>query len=376
MKNTIDSTKKSTISSRSGSSKVKHTKEVWSKINTISTPSKKVSPVSSVQSKVKHTKEVWSKINTISTPSKKVSPVSSVQSKVKHTKDAWIKTNTILKKTYIPPDIIKSSITSPYTGVKKKHIPHQWPHISTYEYWSKPRSYTWSFFILFGMIMIVLFGIIKIYLDYLTQHLVQTDISENVLENVIDTSSYIAKEENGTQYNLIGEDDDTLVQIWSDIEAQKWEEILSDLQNNQWAAALVSSGSTGSDTQEAKLIVSLYNGYNTNDKQLIFPNLDTRFKNSQEYLTYFRTTRMKIFVDATEGWLQVSNFKIKPSDNPLFANIVSYQVQYTIQDQTYSEDRDAYLVDFDNQLKIKKLYCVTTNCSKGPFFNFQKFNIN
>ena len=85
---------------------------------------------------------------------------------------------------------------------------------------------------------------------------------------------------------------------------------------------------------------------------------------------------MKIFVDVTEGWLQVSNFKIKPSDNPLFANIVSYQVQYTIQDQTYTEDRDAYLVDFDNQLKIKKLYCVTQNCSKGPFFNFQKFNIN
>lgn len=59
--------------------------------------------------------------------------------------------------------------------------------------------------------------------------------------------------------------------------------------------------------------------------------------------------------------------------------MVAYQVQYSLNEQIYLEDRSAYLVSddqSDQNLKIKRLYCTSKNCSKGPFFNFQKFDID
>jgi hypothetical protein len=241
----------------------------------------------------------------------------------------------------------------------------------------KHKSNMGLWLVLIAMIIITLFGLLKFYLDSLTQTLSQEDISEDMLGK----SLYIAKENSGTNYNLVSTPDEPVIQVEPDTEAQAWENILSQLKSNTGLDTTLTNQTwtkTELKTPEIQLISNLYQGYNTEDKNLIFPNLDTRFKNSEEYLTYFRTTRMKTFVNALDGGLRVSNFKVQNSDNPLYKTMVTYQVQYTLNESTYIEDRNAYLVLDDTQdqkLKIKRLYCTSKNCSKGPFFNFQKFNI-
>jgi hypothetical protein len=281
--------------------------------------------------------------------------------------------------TYIPPDIdieyekeldssLKNKTHASFSHPTQSQKPIKLP---------KHKSNMGLWLVLIAMIIITLFGLLKFYLDSLTQTLSQEDISEDMLGK----SLYIAKENSGTNYNLVSTPDEPVIQVEPDTEAQAWENILSQLKSNTGLDTTLTNQTwtkTELKTPEIQLISNLYQGYNTEDKNLIFPNLDTRFKNSEEYLTYFRTTRMKTFVNALDGGLRVSNFKVQNSDNPLYKTMVTYQVQYTLNESTYIEDRNAYLVLDDTQdqkLKIKRLYCTSKNCSKGPFFNFQKFNI-
>lgn len=60
------------------------------------------------------------------------------------------------------------------------------------------------------------FGLLKFYLDSLTQTLSQEDISEDMLGK----SLYIAKENSGTNYNLVSTPDEPVIQVEPDTEAQ------------------------------------------------------------------------------------------------------------------------------------------------------------
>lgn len=287
-----------------------------------------------------------------------------------------VKTHTHQNNTYIPPHIHTSN---------KKDKPHSSDAIWRNKIYTHTSSYVDKRaknnislrLIVTSIIIIASFWLLKTYLDSLTKTLTQEDISEDF----IGESFYIAKDSWTNNYNLISTQDQQITQAGPDAETQAWEAILSQLTANTGVNIVLNQ--TGTKTwlksPETQLITDLYRWYNTEDKNLIFPILDTRFKNSEEYLTYFRTTRIKKFVNALDGWLQVNNFKVQQSDNPLYKTMVAYQVQYSLNEQIYLEDRSAYLVSddqSDQNLKIKRLYCTSKNCSKGPFFNFQKFDID
>lgn len=74
---------------------------------------------------------------------------------------------------------------------------------------------------------------------------------------------------------------------------------------------------------------------------------------------------MRRFINALDDGLKVNNFKVLPSDNPLYKTMVSYQIQYSLKKKLYLEDWNAYLVPTqDKKFKVKRLYCTTNNCSK------------
>lgn len=129
----------------------------------------------------------------------------------------------------------------------------------------------------------------------------------------------------------------------------------------------VDNSVAGSDSE---ILHSFYNHINNLDFSDINASVDKYLKNSDVFRTYFSQNRLTHFSDKiSENGLSISNINLKSGDENstrYYLYNVTYQLKETW--EIVEEEREAAIVKRNDQYLIWSLRCVTTWCSKMPFF--------
>lgn len=123
------------------------------------------------------------------------------------------------------------------------------------------------------------------------------------------------------------------------------------------------------------VIPTFYDAFNQKDVKTLYALTDKRLNTTNMFITYFTTNRLTRFLGGVVGGVKVSNIQMKvlPA-NSTNVQAITYTISYQLKNnQTYSEDRSATLIEKNGAYKIGKLMCETTGCSQMPFFNPGKY---
>ncbi len=127
----------------------------------------------------------------------------------------------------------------------------------------------------------------------------------------------------------------------------------------------------------SNVIPAFYDAFNQKDVKTLYALTDKRLNTTNMFITYFTTNRLTRFLGGVVGGVKVSNIQMKvlPTKSTN-AQEMTYTISYQLKNnQTYSEDRSATLIEKNGAYKIGKLMCETTGCSQMPFFNPGKYGI-
>lgn len=150
------------------------------------------------------------------------------------------------------------------------------------------------------------------------------------------------------------------------------EQVVAEYDDNAWIDEEIIENSLNSDIQsnDYNIIYNFYNYINDLDFNNINASVDKYLKNSDVFRTYF-----------TQNWL--SRFREKINSNGISINNVnlvswdenstryySYTVHYELAEswESYDEDWELAIVNRNWAYLIGSIRCVTTWCSKMPFF--------
>lgn len=123
------------------------------------------------------------------------------------------------------------------------------------------------------------------------------------------------------------------------------------------------------------VIPAFYDAFNQKDVKTMYALTDKRLNSTNMFITYFTTNWLTKFLGGVVGGVKVSNMQISvlPAKSTNVQEI-SYTISYQLKNnQTYTEDRSATLIEKNGAYKIGKLMCETTGCSQMPFFNPGKY---
>lgn len=124
-------------------------------------------------------------------------------------------------------------------------------------------------------------------------------------------------------------------------------------------------------------IIEFYNYINNWEQKEIYNITENWLKQSKIFQTYFSNNRLSRFVNNLDE--QKISITINKTEIWTISTVdytITYILPNTKQEQKqYQEQRSATLIQKDWIYKISKIMCVTTWCSRMPFFNPGKYNI-
>lgn len=101
----------------------------------------------------------------------------------------------------------------------------------------------------------------------------------------------------------------------------------------------------------------------------IYQYIDTNLKQTSTFKTYFSKNRLQRFLNNIDN----QNISIESLSIDNDTGKIHYKVMYSIKNTPFIEEREAFFITKENELKIAKIMCVTQGCSKMPFFNPGKY---
>lgn len=124
-------------------------------------------------------------------------------------------------------------------------------------------------------------------------------------------------------------------------------------------------------------VIEFYQYINNSQQKELYEITENSLKQSKIFQTYFSNTRLKRFVNNLDQ--QKIQININKTEIWTISNI-DYTITYTLPNTTqtqkqYQEQRSATLVQKDWIYKFSRIMCITTWCSKMPFFNPGKYDI-
>lgn len=139
------------------------------------------------------------------------------------------------------------------------------------------------------------------------------------------------------------------------------------------------NGNTTTDTpyienyafsDDIQIIQNFYGYINILDFTNINASVDKYLKNSDVFRTYFSQNRLTNFINKiSDNWLSISNIQLESGDENS-TRYYLYDVSYHIKEswEYIQEQRESAIVKRNDQYLIWSIRCVTTWCSKMPFF--------
>ena len=185
-------------------------------------------------------------------------------------------------------------------------------------------------------------------------------------------------------FNRIDADDLEIKEIWettenideniseNSVENNEWENQNRDIQESEpeYVAENYDSNVWSPDENDVQIINSFYNSVNELNFTDINNSVDKYLKNSDTFRTYFSQNWLTRFRNKiSENWITVSNIVLKSWDGNS-TRYYNYTLNYQLKDSdnSYQEERELAIVKRNDKLQIGSIRCVTTWCSKMPFF--------
>jgi len=118
---------------------------------------------------------------------------------------------------------------------------------------------------------------------------------------------------------------------------------------------------------------------NINDKKFaeISNMVDSYLKNSNVFRTYYNQNWLAKFLwNLVNEKIYVTNIEEKVlSEQKDWVNYYTYTIKYKIKDnnELFQEERETAIVTKNEKKLIGSLHCITTWCSKMPFFNLPRY---
>lgn len=124
------------------------------------------------------------------------------------------------------------------------------------------------------------------------------------------------------------------------------------------------------ETETTTLLWKFYESFNSGSILNIYPNIDNKLLSSKLFKVYFSKMRIGRFLKniSSEG-VTISNIKEIWDTKKQ----VNYTMSYTLKDGHYFEETREMEVMQQDTLKIAKIMCISTWCSKLPFLNPGKY---
>lgn len=217
--------------------------------------------------------------------------------------------------------------------------------INEIEFEDSKKADKFSLIVLICAMLFFIFALFKtFFLNKDTDNLSIQDLSilNNSIENELENQEIIPELQDN-EAEIINEEPSKY--LWNNIDIIEWNNL--------------------SDEQ---IILNFYGYMNSLDFDNISSNVDKYLRNSDVFRTYFTQNRLTNFYKKIDDrWLNISNIKLKSWDENT-TRYYSYLVTYYIDQKLYQEERETAIVNRNDRELIWSLKCVTTWCSKMPFF--------
>lgn len=123
------------------------------------------------------------------------------------------------------------------------------------------------------------------------------------------------------------------------------------------------------NNEKANIINNFYWAIINNTIENISTYVDAPLKRTETFRIYFREKRLHNFMQNIDP--QSFSYTITSIDET--KNEITYNIYYSISGINYTEIRKATITEENNEYKIGKIMCITTWCSRMPFFNPKKY---
>lgn len=179
------------------------------------------------------------------------------------------------------------------------------------------------------------------------------NMDENIDENFVEYNEWENMDENINEYNEWENQDRSIQESEPEYVAENYD-------SNVWSP----------DENDVQIINSFYNSVNELNFTDINGSVDKYLKNSDTFRTYFSQNWLTRFRNKiTENWVSVSNIALESWDENS-TRYYNYTLNYQLKDSesSYQEQWELAIVKRNNKLLIGSIRCITTWCSKMPFF--------
>ncbi len=115
------------------------------------------------------------------------------------------------------------------------------------------------------------------------------------------------------------------------------------------------------------ILTEFYQKINNWEFENVYNNIDTPLKRSETFKKIFAKSWLERFLNNIDQ--KTVGFTILSIEEKK----TNYQIQYAINQNVFTEIREAEFIERENWPKISKIMCITTWCSTLPFFNPGKY---
>lgn len=189
-----------------------------------------------------------------------------------------------------------------------------------------------------------------------------------VVYKLIIPSLYVSDNLSFSELDNIETERTVNLQIWYNDQNGEFVEIENiEIDNNNIG---ISQEETTVSNEYTDLIISFYDKINTRDFSSLSNMADNYLKKSDSFRTYYNANRLSKFLDKI-AWNKVYVwwFKELPSTKPNVKNywyVIKYKVDWD--NNLTKEDWEIAIVNRNGENLIWSIMCVTTWCSRMPFF--------
>lgn len=251
---------------------------------------------------------------------------------------------------------ISSKIENIASFSAKKINNSNW-NIKEIEFDDDKKANTFSLCLLICSMAFFIFAIYKTFFINNIQNYIdlESELNSITIEELRDNNENIAQEEPQEQIQ-----NDTQIEI---NEEPQYTENTTVIESNEPAQQ-----NTYALEQDINLIQNFYSYMNNLDFDNLNAISDKYLKNSDAFRTYFGKNRLTNFYNKIEWWLNIKNINIISWDENSTRHY-RYTINYTMKQwDWHTEEREAAIVNRNWNLLVWSVQCITTWCSKMPFF--------
>lgn len=129
---------------------------------------------------------------------------------------------------------------------------------------------------------------------------------------------------------------------------------------------------------DIEIIKNFYDKINQKDFDALINLVDSHLKSSNVFRTYYNKNRLSKFIENTiNKKIYAGNIEKIEDGNNINSDKYWFNIKYKLNNnnELFKEDREIVIVKRWDQKLIGSIRCITTWCSKMPFFNPQRYGI-